>query len=81
MDSFVSIDAALTTPAARGAPDPVSNTPSNSRKRPFTVASIMCFMVNATLERGASIDHLPEGTTLAPLAPSTTDIQKPSLIG
>jgi hypothetical protein len=40
----------------------------------------MCFTANATLEREASTDHLPEGTTLAPPVPSTTDIQDP-LIG
>jgi hypothetical protein len=47
----------------------------------LTVASIMCFKVNETLERGVSTDQLPEGTTLAPLAPSSTDIQRTSLIG
>ena len=57
-------------------PDPISSIPSNSRKQPFTVASIMCFTANATLERGASTDHLPAGDAARAARPSTTDIQK-----
>jgi hypothetical protein len=37
----------------------------------------MCLTANATLDRGASIDHLPAGAMLAALTESIADIQKP----